>query len=238
MQYIPYIIMSILAILLGQVAKHLCKKLPKVVAEEIKYKEFFSTLFTDYKFDIKYSVIFLILFNLLVFYVGSTYISYIYAFCIFSLAIAFSVDFRFQLLPDECHILIAILGLINIIFNFNNVFSYLLGGLAGGAIFYILGLLSIVIFKKEGMGFGDVKLMAALGLLFGLKNILVIALVSFFIGAITAIILMIFRSKKAMSYMAFGPFIVIAAILIMFIPADTFINMYIGLCTAISDRNT
>ena len=41
MQFLPYVIMSLLAILFGQVIAHLNKKLPPVVSEEITYKEYF-----------------------------------------------------------------------------------------------------------------------------------------------------------------------------------------------------
>ncbi len=46
------------------------------------------------------------------------------------------------------------------------------------------------------MGFGDVKLMASLGLLFGLSNIIVITLLSFLIGAILSVLLLITKIKK------------------------------------------
>ena len=52
MEYVSYVIASILAILFGQIVGHLNKKMPPVVAEEITYKEFFKTLKTGFKVDI------------------------------------------------------------------------------------------------------------------------------------------------------------------------------------------
>ena len=49
---LPHIVMSILAIIFGQIVGHLNKKMPPVVAEEITYKEFYKTLFKDFKIDI------------------------------------------------------------------------------------------------------------------------------------------------------------------------------------------
>lgn len=231
---LEYIVMGILALVLGQVVSHLNLKMPPVVAEEISYKEFFNSLKKDFKIDIKYSLILLILNEAYVFFVGNTYMSYIFALLVATLMIVFSIDYRFQLIPDEAHVMIVLLGLINLAFNINLWYSYLIGAVIGAGIFYVISLLAVLIFKKEGMGFGDVKLMAALGFLFGIKNILVITLVSFFIGAVIGGTLLIITSKKADSYMPFGPFIVVATILVMFVNPDDIIGLYISLCTWLS----
>lgn len=231
---IQYILMGLLAIVLGQIVSHLNKKMPPVVAEEIKYKEFLNTLFKNFKIDLKYSCILLVIFEAIMYFVGNIAISYIYAILVATLMIVFSIDYRFQLIPDETHIVIVVLGLINLFINLNLWYSYLIGMAIGGGIFYILSLLSVLILKKEGMGFGDVKLMAALGFLFGIKNILVITLVAFFLGAIVGIILISINKKEATSYMPFGPFIVVATIMIIFINPNDIIAVYIGFCTWIS----
>jgi len=230
MSYLSFVIVSILGILLGQATKHLCKKMPAWVSEEISFKEYLESLKHDFKFDIKYTIIYLILFNFLVYINGFSYITILFVFCIFSLMLVFSVDYRYELIPDECHIIIALLGVVNLFFNLSNWYSYLLGALIGGGSFWLLGILALCIYKKEGMGFGDVKLMAALGFLFGMKNILVITILSFALGAVISIILMLFRIKKMDSYIPFGPFIVIAAMLVMFFDVDLFINAYYSLC--------
>jgi len=239
MIYIPYAIMSVLAIILGQVTKHLCKKMPDWVEEKISFKEYLKTLKYDFKIDIKYTIIYLLLFNLLVYILDFSYITILYVFCIFSLMIVFSIDYKYQLIPDECHIVIALTAIINICFNLGNWYDYVIGMIIGGGAFYLLGALALIIYKKEGMGFGDVKLMAALGLLFGIKKIIVITVLSFALGAVISVLLMLFRIKKLDSYIPFGPFIVIATILIMFFDTSIFINAYYSLCmwigTSITD---
>ena len=230
---VQYIISSIIAILLGQIAGHLNKKLPPVVSEEITYKEFFKSLRNDFKIDFLFSIVFLIIFNLLIYFNGISVTTVLYFITIFALSIAFSIDFKYQLIPDEVDIVIGVCGLINLILNISNWWSYLIGALIGGAIFYSLNLIALLILKKEGMGFGDVKLMAALGLLFGIKNILVITLVSFFIGAIIGIIVMIIKRKEKEEYIAFGPFIVIAAVILMFTGADVIIEIFISFCSSL-----
>ena len=95
-----------------------------------------------------------------------------------------------------------------------------LGMLAGGGIFLLITLIGGAIYGKEAMGFGDVKLMGALGLFFGLSNIVVITLVSFLIGAILSIVLLITKIKKSDEYIPFGPFIVIATFISMYVPFE------------------
>lgn len=231
MVVVPYIIMSVLAILMGQLVGHLNKKLPPVVSEAITYHEYFETFGQGFTWDIKYSAIFLILYNALIFFVGNSITIYLYAIVIAALAVTFSIDFRFQLIPDEVHIVIAACGFLHLGLDLSHWWSYLLGAIIGGGIFWGLGQLALLIFKKEGMGFGDVKLMAALGFLFGIKYTLVITLVSFVLGAVIGGTLILCKKKGADSYMAFGPFIVIAAIMLMFIPADSIIYIYISFCS-------
>lgn len=236
MQYIPYVIISLLAILFGQIVSHINKKLPPVVCEEITYREFFKNVTKGFKIDIKYTVIFLILYNLFVYFIGNTLSTYLYVLLTASLAIVFSVDYRFQLIPDECHAIIVFAGLINLVFNLNMWWNYLLGAVIGGGIFWLLGIISLIILKKEGMGFGDVKLMAAIGFLFGIKYILVITLVSFLLGAIVGGTLLIIRKKDKDSYIPFGPFIVISTLLLIFIPADYVIELYIAFCSYLGTK--
>ncbi len=231
MNILHHIIITILALVFGQLASHLSKKLPPVVAEEITYNEFFKTLKQDFKVDILYTFIFLVLFNSFVYFLGANLSTYLYIIVSFSLSIAFSVDLRFRLIPDETHLVIVFAAIINLIANLSNWWNYLLGAIVGGAIFWGLGILSLIIFKKEGMGFGDVKIMTALGLMFGIKNILVITLVSFVFGAIIGGALLIIKRKDSDGYIPFGPFIVIGALIIMFVPADVIINIYIEFCT-------
>ncbi len=226
-----YVITSILAVILGQLAGHLNKKLPPVVAEEISYREFFNTLTKNFKIDYVFSLVFVIIYNGIVFFSGFNSTTFIYFIAIFALSIAFSIDFKYQLIPDEVSILIAICGIINIFFNISSWWNYILGAIIGGAIFYSLNLIALIILKKDGMGLGDVKLMAALGLLFGIKNILVITLVSFMIGAVIGIIVMIIKRKEKEEYIAFGPFIVIATIILMFTGPDIIIEIFISFCS-------
>lgn len=100
----------------------------------------------------------------------------------------------------------------------NTMTDSLLGMLAGGGIFLIITVIGGLIAGKEAMGFGDVKFMGALGLYFGLANIIMITLMAFLFAAIISIVLLATKIKKKSEYIPFGPFIVIACFINMLVP--------------------
>ena len=137
----------------------------------------------------------------------------------------FVIDYRLQIIPNRLNLTIFEVGLVfAFLYGLSNVaitINMLLGMVAGAGIFLLITLLGGAFYGKEAMGFGDVKLMGALGLYFGLSNIIIITLVSFLIGAILSIILLITKLRKTNEYIPFGPFIVIATFISMYIPFET-----------------
>ena len=111
----------------------------------------------------------------------------------------------------------------------------LLGMLTGGGIFILIALFAYIAYKKEGMGMGDVKLMAVLGMFFGVYNTIQIFILSFAIGAVASILLMITKIKKSSDYMAFGPFIVMSALITMFIPYTVMFPWYLDVMGSITN---
>lgn len=142
---------------------------------------------------------------------------------------AFMVDLKIQIIPNRLNLLIFEIGLISMFaygfFYISLTINMILGMLVGGAIFLLITLIGGAIAGKEAMGLGDVKLMGALGLCFGLTNIIVISVMSFLIGAIISIGLMICKSKKTSEYIPFGPFIVVATFIDIFVPFQVLFNI-------------
>ena len=60
--------------------------------------------------------------------------------------------------------------------------------------------------------------MGAIGLFFGWRQIIIVSLIGFLLGAIIGIILMVINKKKSGDYMPFGPFLVMGALITMFVP--------------------
>ena len=148
---------------------------------------------------------------------------------------AFVIDYRQQIIPNRLNLTMFEIGLIiAFLYGMSNVaitVDMLLGMLVGGGIFLAITLVGSLIYGKEALGFGDVKLMGALGLYFGVSNILAISAMSFLIGAILGIILIVTKIKKSNEYIPFGPFIVIGTFISMYVPFETIKNILMNIFT-------
>jgi len=148
---------------------------------------------------------------------------------------AFVIDYKHQIIPNRLNLTLFEIGIIfAFLYGLSDVaitFNLLLGMVTGGGIFLLITVIGGLIYGKEAMGFGDVKLMAALGLLFGLSNIIVITLLSFLIGAILSVLLLITKIKKSSEYIPFGPFIVIGTFISMYVPFETIKNILMNIFT-------
>ena len=140
---------------------------------------------------------------------------------------AFYIDYKMQIIPNRLTLSIFEIGLIftfiHGISNLNIAISMFQGLVTGCLIFLVITIIGGLIFGKETMGFGDVKMMAALGLYFGYQGIIAIAILSFLIAAIFSIVLLIIqkvRHKDLIEYIAFGPFIVLATFIVIFVPLE------------------
>ena len=140
---------------------------------------------------------------------------------------ALMIDWKLQIIPNRLNLTIFEVGLAFTfaqgIYNINVAIDMLIGSLVGAGIFLAITLIGGLIAGKEAMGFGDVKLMGALGLFFGWKKMIIISLISFLIAAIISIFLLVTKKKKTDEYIPFGPFIVIASFIVMLVPSDILI---------------
>lgn len=141
---------------------------------------------------------------------------------------AFVIDYKLQIIPNRLNLTMFEIGIILMflagVFNINIAIDMFLGMITGAGIFLLITLIGGLIAGKEAMGFGDVKLMGALGIFFGLTDTIAITLMSFFIGAILSIILLVTKIKKTDEYIPFGPFIVISAFIAMIVPFNTIMS--------------
>lgn len=130
-----------------------------------------------------------------------------------------TIDFKEHIIPDRLILILFEIGMLfSIIEGFDslNIFvDRILGMVIGVGIFGIITLIGGLLAKKKAMGYGDVKLMAALGLIFGEIGILMIIVISFLIAAVVSIVLLVAKKKKFTEYIAFGPYISIASFVVM-----------------------
>ena len=249
---INYIIAALLGILLGQVVNHLIRRIPLIIEDKKAYKKLIPILKQDFKTDIKYSLILIVLFILVVFFVENTYLIWIYMILISMLIVAFVIDFKMQLIPDTVQLVILILGIIVTCVDYTNALLHIIGMVIGGGVFLLIAGFSKIVFRKEGMGMGDIKLMAGLGLIFKIERlpesimdffssasvIFTITILSFFMAAIVAIVLILAKKTEKSQYMAFGPYITIATIVIILFGTNPILDGYFYICGGLADLMT
>lgn len=138
------------------------------------------------------------------------------------------IDYKKQIIPNRINLTMFETGIIiAFLYGLSNVaitIDMILGMIAGIGCFLVIALIGYLIYGKDAMGIGDIKFIGALGLYFGFSNILSITIMSFLIGTILAIILIISKQKKINEYIPFGPFIVIAAFINIFVPFEIIIT--------------
>jgi len=96
------------------------------------------------------------------------------------------------------------------------IMSSILGVLIGGGLLYFIGFLYEVIRKREGMGMGDVKLLAMLGAFLGWQGVIFIVFLSSIIGTVIGLSIILYQRGNLKYAIPFGPFLSIAAIIYIF----------------------
>jgi leader peptidase (prepilin peptidase) / N-methyltransferase len=110
------------------------------------------------------------------------------------------------------------------------LFFAALGAAIGWGILWAVALLGKLVFRKEAMGFGDVKLMGAIGAFFGWKAVLFTILVSSLVGSIVGVSLVVARRRDMQSRIPYGPYLSLAAVLWVFWGPHLW-NLYLRLLT-------
>ena len=223
-----YVVVAIFGLFVGEFVSWANKRLPE-------YKKVFTKeFFTEMKLNFKPNYILMLV-------TSAIYVTLLYRFGLKETLIAnldlikfmvltpmllsvFVIDYKLQIIPNRLNLTIFEVGIVfAFLYGLSDVaitLKMIIGMLIGGGIFLLITLIGGAIYGKEAMGFGDVKLMGALGLFFGQYDIIAITLVSFLIGAILSIILLVSKIKKSNEYIPFGPFIVIATFVSMYVPFE------------------
>ena len=139
-----------------------------------------------------------------------------------ALLAVFFIDFEHMIIPDRIVLFIMLLS-IPAFFIETNILWYerLIGFAAGGGLLLLIAILAEKILKKEGMGGGDIKLMAAGGLILGWQNILL----SLFVGAAVAMVVIIIMTPLKKKFpkgeqIPFGPALSIGMLICYYFGAD------------------
>jgi len=131
------------------------------------------------------------------------------------------IDLRTQLLPDSITLPLLWLGLL---LSLGQVFTTPSASIAGAAFGYLSLWSAYQLFRlltgKEGMGFGDFKLLAALGAWFGWQALPLLILLSSITGAIVGVGLIVFRGHDRATPIPFGPYLAAAGWLMLVVGTD------------------
>ena len=147
-------------------------------------------------------------------YTYTTLFAWIYVLALITLTF---IDLDTQLLPDDITLPLLWLGLLfNLNIGFTDLKSAVIGAMLGYLILWVVYWAFKLVTGKEGMGYGDFKLLGAIGAWFGWQLLPAVILLSSVVGAVIGIGMIIFKGKTGGTAIPFGPFLALGGIAALF----------------------
>lgn len=119
------------------------------------------------------------------------------------------IDIHYQELPNEYNILLTVISIAYLGFNVEYYEMILMGGIVSFLLYFLIMILS------GSVGGGDVKMSFSIGAFLGTPFLLIWIMLTFFTGALMAIILMVTKKMSRKDFFAFGPFMAFSSIYLM-----------------------
>lgn len=157
---------------------------------------------------------------------GSNWTAVLYALLYSALLVVTGTDLTHKIIPNVITlpgIGMGLLGAATVLPV--GIINALLGVAVGGGILWALAWASPYLFGKEGMGGGDIKLLAMIGAFLGWKATLLTIMIGSLSGSVIGVSLIALGFLKRNEYLPFGPFLVFGALLSMFY-AEPLLNWY------------
>ncbi|GMO64734.1 MAG: hypothetical protein Nk1A_1410 [Endomicrobiia bacterium] len=171
----------------------------------------FSFVFLFYKFSFSFQFI-------------------IFVFLIFLLIHVSVMDYFYRVIPVIFPTLLITFGIFSSFVNSTLGGTYslrfvnsFLGILMGGGVLFLVGILGWLIYKRETIGRGDVKLMAAVGAFIGWEKVLFAIFIAVILGSIVGLVFILLKKIEKRGYIPFGPFLSVASFIVLFIPKPSLI---------------
>jgi len=133
-------------------------------------------------------------------------------------------DLRYKIIPDELNLAGLVLGVPLMLESKEALFSCVIGFLAGGALLFVIALVS-----RGGMGGGDIKLAAVLGLLLGWKQLLIALFLAFAAGSVAGMTMLMLKLARLKEPIPFGPYLALGSAFAI-LAGDKVIKWYLGFC--------
>lgn len=139
------------------------------------------------------------------------------------------IDFDTFYLPDDITLPLLWAGLIfNLFGGFTDLASAVIGAVAGYLALWLVFWAFKLATGKEGMGYGDFKLLAAIGAWLGWKMLPLVIVLSSFVGAFVGIALIVLAKRGRNVPIPFGPYLAVAGVIALF-AGDALTRQYLGL---------
>ena len=146
-----------------------------------------------------------------------------------ALTVVTVIDLYHQIIPDVISLPGIGVGLLaSLLIPEITFWNSLVGILLGGGSLFLVATLYQWLFKREGMGGGDVKLLAMIGAFLGWKAVILTILLSSLIGSISGILVMVLKGKDFKYAIPFGPFLSVGAVIALFY-GESLIRWYLYL---------
>ena len=155
---------------------------------------------------------------------GITVETFLYCLCASALLALSVINWRTQEIPYGINLFILLLGLVRLFTDLGNWGQYVIGLFAVSGFLLLLNLIT----KGKGIGHGDIKLMAATGLLLGWKLNIIAFVLACVIGSVTHLIRM--AVKKVGRRLAFGPYLSVGLFIAM-IWGEQLVSWYLSMWT-------
>lgn len=151
------------------------------------------------------------------------------------LTVVFFIDLDYKIIPNQVVIFGLISGLIPVVYHLlssyplyesSSKLAPILGLVIPTLLMFSFLFGSILILKKSGLGMGDVKIYAVIGLFIGWKLSLLSIWIAFFLGGLFGLIWIFVFKKSSKDYIPFAPFIVIGTFVAVFFGSPIFTILY------------
>jgi leader peptidase (prepilin peptidase)/N-methyltransferase len=134
-----------------------------------------------------------------------------------ALLVVIVIDIHHQIIPDVISLPGIVLGvLFSLVSDTVTWQSSLIGLLAGGGVLYAVAYFYLLLRKADGMGGGDIKLLAMIGAWLGWQSLPFVIFASSFSGSIIGLIAMFYQKKGGRTRIPFGPFLSLSALIYTF----------------------
>lgn len=124
------------------------------------------------------------------------------------------MDIKYRFIFDESINFLFCINILVVLFEHSSFMDFVYRIITMGICFLIMLILAIIL--RGGLGGGDVKLVAVMAFLLSVEKIIAMLMIAFILGGIVAVFLLLVKKRSKKDYIAYGPYLIIGAIIQLF----------------------